>query len=105
MAWVLAATDSSQLERWLFSRRLKVSRTALGEDTAAARRAIVGQDMKHTVEVLASDEFEGREGGSAGNKKAGEWLVGEIAKLATVAGGKRGQAHAPKIEIVQLFKK
>jgi hypothetical protein len=59
-------------------------------DNAAAHAAIRADDLKHTVEVLASDEFQGREGGSEGNRKAGEWLAAEIQKIGLAPAGDGG---------------
>lgn len=63
---------------------------ARAADADAARRTISAVDLQHTVDVLASDEFEGREGGSEGNHKAGDWLVAELTKLGLTPAGDDG---------------
>ncbi len=46
--------------------------------------------QKH-ISILASDEFEGRETGQPGEKKAAEYLVNEFSNVGLTPGGKDGQ--------------
>jgi len=41
-------------------------------------KTITGEDISTYLHVLASDEFEGRETGTSGNKKAAEYIVSQI---------------------------
>ncbi|REK10440.1 MAG: M20/M25/M40 family metallo-hydrolase [Planctomycetota bacterium] len=59
----------------------------------AAAAAITESDVKHHVDVLADDTFEGREAGTRGNRAAGIYLVKRFEELGISPGGPEGSYY------------
>jgi Peptidase family M28/PDZ domain len=51
----------------------------------------VSEKLKHHVEVLSSDELEGRETGQAGEKKAAEYIINEFSNIGLLPKGDNGE--------------
>ena len=59
--------------------------------SAAGRPAAIdGARLSEMTRVLASDDFEGRAPGSAGEKKTVDWLIGQFKALGLQPGGENG---------------
>ncbi len=76
---------------------LTVAPTAWAEHAArtSAAAAITTDDVKHHVEVLADDTFEGREAGSRGGRAAGLYIVKQIEAAGIPGGGEKGSYYQP----------
>ena len=60
-----------------------------------AAAAITTDAVKHHVEVLADDTFEGREAGSRGGRAAGLYIVKQIEAAGIPGGGDKGSYYQP----------
>ncbi len=76
----------------LVAQFVAVSSLAAAEAAAlrAAAATIVADDLKHHVEVLADDSFEGREAGSRGGRAAGGYLLTYFEKFGLRGAGEDG---------------
>jgi hypothetical protein len=59
-------------------------------DTAAGLAAITAGSAHHSVEVLASDAFEGRGSGAPGGRRAGDWLAEQLRAIGVAPAGTDG---------------
>jgi len=76
---------------------LAVATTAWAEHAArsSAAAVITNDAVKHHVEVLADDTFEGREAGSRGGRAAGLYIVKQIEAAGIPAGGPKDSYYQP----------
>ena len=74
------------------------ARTKAAETNArmAALLSITSQELKHDVDALADDTFEGREAGTRGNRAAGIYIIERLKKMGLEGGG-------PKLSFYQNF--
>jgi hypothetical protein len=63
---------------------------ALRADVAAGRAAISKDELRKTVEKLAGEDFNGREAGTEGGKKAGDWIASELTRFGLKPAGDDG---------------
>ncbi|GAB6167036.1 hypothetical protein JCM19992_30360 [Thermostilla marina] len=59
-------------------------------DLAAARASIAQADLMRGVAYLASDELEGREAGTSGGRRAGDWIAARLTELGLTPAGTEG---------------
>ena len=67
---------------------------------AAAKRSITAEDLAADIQVLASDEFEGRGPSSPGEERTIEFLKGEFEKLGLEPGN--GDSYFQDVPLVEL---
>ncbi len=60
---------------------------------AAALESITKDEVKHHVDVLADDTFEGREAGSRGNRAAGLYIIEDLKKYGIPGGAGDGKFY------------
>ncbi len=59
-------------------------------DASSFAQSITAQDIQAHLHILASDEYEGRETGTPGNRKAARYIAGVFEKLGLPAVGEQG---------------
>ncbi|RMG00905.1 MAG: M28 family peptidase, partial [Planctomycetota bacterium] len=72
---------------------LKTERGAVADvrgDLATARASITQAELMQAVAYLASDDLEGREAGTSGGRRAGDWIADRFTELGLTPAGTEG---------------